>query len=94
MALLGHHRRITASAPVFYCNKSLKAKLPSVYEGPVHTNPDTFETAYFSLCESAFRPHETSETHILKSLSGVGFLDPTGLVISCGRLKLGIFDVS
>ena len=40
-------RRITASAPFFYCNKSLKAKRLSVYKGPVHPNPDTFETAYF-----------------------------------------------
>ena len=49
----------------------------------------------FYLCESAFRPPKTSEpAHILKSLSEVDFFYPTGLVISFGRLKMGIFDVN
>ena len=59
------------SAPVFYCNKSLKAKRPSVYKGPVHTNLDTFETAYFFF-------YETSEPHILKPLYGVDFFGSDG----------------
>ena len=53
-------------------------------------------TFFFFLWESAFRPHKTSEpAHIVKSLSEVdSFFYPTGLVISCGRLKMGFFDVN
>ena len=88
-------RRITASAPVFYCNKSLKAKRPSVYKGPVHTNPDTFETAYFFFfCETAFRPHETSEPHILKALSGVHLFGSDGFGYFVWTTDNGYFDVN
>ena len=30
--------------------------------GPVHTNPDIFETVLCLVSELAFRPHETSES--------------------------------
>ena len=85
-------RRITASAPVFYCYKSLKAKLPSVWSRPHKSG--YFLNRYFFLYKSAFRPLESSEPHILKPLSEVDFLDPAGLVISCERLKMGIFENS
>ena len=53
--------------------------------GPVQRNPDNFETASLSH-ESAFRPHETSESvHrdyiFLKLLSRVVLLGPTDLLI-------------
>ena len=60
-------------------------------------NPDIFQTAKFMfLCESAFRPHETSESAhrngiFLKPLSRVDFFESVEFVDSSGQPKPDIF---
>ena len=43
-------------------NILLRLSRTNLVSRPVHTNPGTFETAYFYLDESAFQSHETSES--------------------------------
>ena len=66
-------RRITASGPFFYCNKSLKAKRLSVYKGPVHTNPDTFETAYFFFLQNSLPSTRNQWTAYFETAFRSGF---------------------
>ena len=48
----------------------------------------------FFFCETAFRPHETSEPHILKALSGVHFFGSDGFGYFVWTTDNAYFDVN
>ena len=81
------HRRQFAGKPVVASRMSaVYSGYRFAYWGSVHTNPDSFQIAYFFLYESASEPAHSTASFWKSSPEWI-LLDPTGLVNSCRRLK-------